>query len=345
MRKIRYRSLYLWKFIETFTTGKGLNFIRNTIEYRHLRSHLKSYPPQLVVDITNICNLACPLCPTGIDRIDRSKGIMAIDSFAKTLDSVKGKSLAVHLYNWGEPLLVKNFVDYCRLAKQQGFVVSTSSNLSLRLSPAMVTDIINSGLDRLIVSFDGLSEKNYLKYRIKGNYELVRQNLKSLINTKKSLRSPYPLIVLQLVKHKENIEDGRLLAQFARKIGADSWQVVDALLPFGSGGDRNEIEQWITSDRRTTNADKFDIREYELGKPCSHLWKYPVINHDGAIAPCCYVFDTRDDFATMSNLNFISAWNSPKYIAARNLFAGKRESSPLPCHSCTLYHAYIKHHS
>lgn len=340
--KVRYKILYLWKFIETCTMAKGLNFISNAIEYKRLTPRLKTYPPQLVIDITNICNLACPLCPTGIGLVNRRKGIMDVEFFAKLLDFVKTKSLAVHLYNWGEPLLVKSFVEYCRIAKSRGFVVSTSSNLSLRLSPAMVTDIIRSGLDRLIVSFDGLSEKNYLKYRIKGNYELVMQNLKLLIDSRKSLRTAYPLIVLQLVRHRGNDEDGRLLGRFARKIGADSFQVVDALLPFGAGDDRREIDRWVTSDRLHPKADKFDIREYELGKPCAHLWRYPVINHDGAIAPCCYVFDARDDFATISNRDFISAWNSPKYIVARNLFAEKHDSSPLPCHSCTLYHAYVE---
>jgi len=340
--KIRYKLLYLWKFIKSFSLSKGFNFIKNSIEYKGLAPRVKSRPPQIVIDITNLCNLACPLCPTGTDRINRRKGIMDIDFFAKVLDSIKDKSLAVHLYNWGEPLLVKNFVQFCRLARQKGLVVSTSSNLCVRLSQTMAADIIDSGLDRLIVSLDGLSESTYLKYRIKGNYGLVLENLKLLIAIKKSKRSVYPLIVIQLVRHKGNDADSRSLGRFARVTGADSWQVVDTLLPFGSGDDRDGINEWITSDRLSGDFAKFDIRQYELGKPCTHLWKYPVINHDGAISPCCYVFDTRDDLGTLADSDFGAAWNSAKYIAARNLFAGKHTSLPLPCHSCTLYHAYLR---
>ncbi|MCP4580080.1 MAG: radical SAM protein [candidate division Zixibacteria bacterium] len=341
-RSWRYRMLYLWRFIATLSYGKIYNFILNRLEYKQTKVRLRSYPSQVIIDITNICNLKCPLCPTGTGKIDRQKGKMSPTSFDKITDQLANKAQAVHLYNWGEPLLLGNFADYCKIAKSKGFVISTSSNLSMKLDQERANEIIEAGPDRIIVSFDGLTERTYSMYRQGGSYQLLLDNLKLIIQSKKILRKKYPLIVLQFLKHRGNQSETQNLPEVCYDLGADEFQVVDILLPYGEGSNRSLANYWITENRLANEDGNFEIRKNDQDKPCPHLWKYPVINHDATISPCCFVYLKRDDIAELRYINFQNAWNSKRYQTSRKMFANRKYTDCQPCSSCPVFRSFIK---
>jgi MoaA/NifB/PqqE/SkfB family radical SAM enzyme len=342
LRHRRYQFLYLWKFLQNLTIAKAYNYWLNRHEFGNLQEDLRSFPPQVIIDITNSCNLKCPLCPTGMGITDRPKGIMPLNDYERILDQLKHKVQAVHLYNWGEPLLVKDFDRYCELAVRKGFVVSVSSNLTMNLSDDRIMAITKSGLARIIISYDGATPDSYLKYRIKGNFERLNENIKRIVALKKKLRSAYPLLTLQFVRHRDNHDDIRYLREIAGELGVDSWHMVDVLLPFGEGRNTEMIDKWITPDRLSDKAMPFDIRKSELGSPCTHLWQYPVINHDLTLSPCCFVYSRGDDMADLHYQTFLEAWNSLRYRDARRLFGHKSQVEQLPCHRCSIYHAFEK---
>jgi MoaA/NifB/PqqE/SkfB family radical SAM enzyme len=339
----RYKILYLWKFIRTLTAGKLYNLYLNRHESRSLKAKLKSYPPQVIIDITNICNLKCPLCPTGMGITDRPKGSMSVDEFERIIDQLKGRTFAVHLYNWGEPLLLGNLHEYCNVAARKGFVVSVSSNLTMKLEDTKIEAMITSGLDRIIVSFDGVNSESYEKYRIGGNYARLRENLEKFVSIRKKARQKYPLLVLQMVRHTGNQDNIRFLRDAACDLGVDGYQIVDVLLPFGQGENKELIDKWITPDRLRNQKTPFDVRENELNAPCEHLWKYPVINSDSTMSPCCFVYSIRDDFAELKQQSFADAWNSANYLRARSAFRRKSEDGYLPCYKCSIYKSFVKY--
>jgi len=337
----RYKLLYLWRFAATGSFLKAFNFCLNHLEYKRSVLQLKSLPPQVILDITNICNLKCPLCPTGLGLIDRSKGRMSLKMYENILDQLKARTQVIHLYNWGEPLLLKDFPRYCEIARDKGFVISASTNLTMNLDRRQIEDIIKSGLDRLIVSFDGLTEQTYSMYRQGGNYERLLENLELFIQTKKSLRKKYPLIVIQFVRHRGNQADVIDLARVCKKLGADKFQAVDILLPFGKGKDPDSIERWITEDRLRDKDQSFQFRKGDLGKACEHLWKYPVINHDGSISPCCFVYMAGDDMGEINQSGFKAVWNNENYRTARKMFAERKIADCPPCSGCSLLKSYV----
>jgi len=341
LNSLRYKLFYLWRFIATISFRKTYNFCLNYLEYKKSVVKLKSLPPQVIIDITNICNLKCPLCPTGLGLLDRNKSRMNFELYEKILDQLKTKTQVIHLYNWGEPLLLHDFPRYCEIAREKGFVISTSSNLTMKLDRLQIKDIVDSGLDRLIVSFDGLTERSYSMYRQGGDHKRLLENLELLIQTKQLLRKKYPLIVIQFVRHKGNQKEIRDLAGICYKLGADKLQIVDILLPFGKGKDPDLIEKWVTEDRLHNKDKSFEFRQSDFGKACEHLWKYPIINHDGSISPCCFVYLSKDDLGDISQLGFKAAWNNEKYQTARRMFAKRKVDDCPPCSSCPLLKSYL----
>ena len=78
-------------------------------------------------------------------------------------------------------------------------------------------------------------------------------------------------------------------------------------------------------------------------KLCHQLWHMIVVNSDGGILPCCYLYFKSDDFAELSQGSVKDARNSPRYVTARRMFdpsAVGRLPGDLqhPCLKCELVH-------
>ena len=260
--------------------------------------------------------------------------------FESILDQLESRTMAIHLYNWGEPLLLSDFPHYCSLAKKSGFVVSASTNLNILMDENKARELVESGLDRLIISLDGLSEETYSLYRKGGEFQKVIQNINLLVNAKKLLGKKYPLLYFQLVRHKGNDSDVPLFGRACRRLGADYYSIIDILLPFGEQANPILVNNWIPQDRLTDQATVFDIPENEIGRACFHLWKLPVINCDGTVAPCCYVYRQKDDMGDLNTKSFVDVWNSMEYQNGRNLFKSKDGPAIESCWHCSVYREY-----
>jgi len=77
---------------------------------------LRHFPPALMLEPTNICNLHCPLCPSGNGTLQRPKGMMPLALFAKIIEEVQSKIGMLILWNQGEPFLNSNFYAMLELA-------------------------------------------------------------------------------------------------------------------------------------------------------------------------------------------------------------------------------------
>ena len=78
------------------------------------------YPYEWEIDTTNICQLKCPLCHTGLGTIHRDKGTMHFDLFTKTIDQIKDYCVWLTLYSWGEPFLNKRIHEFVAYAHHLG---------------------------------------------------------------------------------------------------------------------------------------------------------------------------------------------------------------------------------
>ena len=71
------------------------------------------------VELTNVCNLRCPLCDTGSGYDTRPKGMMALADFKKFLDTCAPVLHAVRFVGTGDPLLHPEFESFVRYAAQK----------------------------------------------------------------------------------------------------------------------------------------------------------------------------------------------------------------------------------
>lgn len=191
-------------------------------------------PYWLTLDPTNFCQLRCPFCPTGAERKVRAKAILRFEDYKKLIDELGPTLLHIDFMNWGEPLLHREIFEMVAYAKKFGIDTHISTNLN-EFNEAMAEKMVLSGLDAVTLSIDGLTQETYAKYRVRGDYDKVIGNLKTLVRKKKELGRRHPYVIWQFLVFKHNEHEVERARAFGKELGCDVVGVTPAFLPFRPG--------------------------------------------------------------------------------------------------------------
>ena len=320
------------------TWRKLFNFLRIEAQLRMGRKRVWGYPYEWEIDTTNICQLKCPLCHTGLGTVNRQKGVMHFDLFKKTIDEIKDYCIWLSLYSWGEPFLNKEIDRYVAYAHSANMATIISSNLNKPLTPEMAERLIRSGLDVLIVSLDGTTQEVYEVYRVGGQLERVIDNIKVLANKKTELGSVTPYLEWQFIVMRQNEHQIPEAQRMAKELAVDGLVLKNVDFPHGAEG-ADLAERWSPIHMEGFRTDEPFAKPYaENGTRCWRLWRSAVINWDGGYAPCCYLTDAADDFGDVRTHSIKEIWNNEHYLNARGLFDhGPVTESYVGCMDCNVY--------
>lgn len=145
-------------------------------EYRRLWEELpeqrkiRDYPLLVDLELSSICNLKCPMCPT-ISEEYKSKvdvGFLDFDLLKKIVDEIAGKVFAVRLSLVGESTLHKKFIDSIQYVKDKGIKEVSFLTNGSKLDLDYFKKIVDAGADWITISIDGIDEE----------YEKIRSPLK-----------------------------------------------------------------------------------------------------------------------------------------------------------------------
>ncbi|KHO52558.1 MAG: radical SAM protein [archaeon GW2011_AR17] len=192
-----YSSTFEKKFkiyAKNLTPKRMLNYTKVQMSLKAKSPKVWGKPLSLFIEPTNICNLKCPLCPTGNNSTPKGKGYMKFEDYTKIIDELGPTAFSVTLWNYGEPSLNKDFIRMIRYAKEAGLKVITSTNGFIFRNKEQVQELLESGLDELILAVDGASKESYDKYRINGHFEELIQGIKDLAVAKKAQGRYFPYL-------------------------------------------------------------------------------------------------------------------------------------------------------
>lgn len=134
-------------------------------------------PPLLHTELTNVCNLHCPLCPTGSNTLKRPKGFMSEETFLKMLDELGDVLIGVYLFCFGEPFLNKSIVKMIESCTERDILSLTSTNGNCTQTREEAGKIVKAGLSALIIAIDGSTQEIYHAYRKGGEIEKLARDL------------------------------------------------------------------------------------------------------------------------------------------------------------------------
>ncbi len=317
-------SSYLHKERLINAIGSYLDYRLSLLIRKPIIRHL---PPALMIEPTNICNLKCPLCPSGNGSLKRTRGMMSLDEFKEIVDQIHSRIGMLILWNQGEPYLNEGFSQMVRYAADKKLYTMTSTNASLPLDHAA---IIASGLSKIIISMDGISEDTYNSYRINGNFALVLENMRKLVAAKKKSGQKTPLIVWQFIIMRQNEHEIGQVKRMAAEIGVDKldFKTVQIYQP----EDISFLPSNHKLSRYKARGQDFELNTRLLNR-CRRLWTQPVINWDGELSICCYDKDLHFKIGNVFDEDFSRLWHSDRFQAVRAKILQNRASIDI-CRNC-----------
>jgi radical SAM protein with 4Fe4S-binding SPASM domain len=300
------------------------NYLRNSSEYEARKVVLQSYPYRLYIDPINICNLQCPLCPTG-QKLMPSQGKMSLETFRNIFDIFKDYAQWVGLYNWGEPLLHRDIFDMVSYIAKHNTRTMISTNFSVPFPEHRAEEMVKSGLSRLLVSMDGATRETYEQYRIGGSFNKVIENLHMLAETKRRLNSSLPEMILQFIVFNHNEHEIDKFNEMAQQVTAKV-SVTSAICDMGTVAEFSPQEavaryaNWLPKNSEYRRYDAYGNWVYNADV-CHSLWNTVVFRWDGEVFPCCLPYKDQDSFGNVNQNTFQEIWNGPKYQHVRSLFS------------------------
>ncbi len=292
----------------------------------------KGKPLSISVEPTNFCNLNCPECISGQRKFTRSTGNMKLELYKNIIDQTH-KFLAYHiLYFQGEPYLHNDFFKMIEYANSKKIFTATSTNGHF-LDNNNAKRTIKSGLDKIIISIDGVNSKTYNIYRKNGDFNKVIEGTKNLVEWKKKLKSKKPYIVVQFLVTKQNQHQIKEMKQMAKSLHINKIEFKTIQLYDYINGNKlmPDIKKYTRYKKQEDG--KYSIKN-KLKNRCWRMWSSSVICHDGKLVPCC--FDKDADFvlgdATQQTITEI--WTSDKYKQFRSKILKNRKNIEI-CRNCT----------
>lgn len=337
-------SRHLWSLFKHGTPRKWVNLARSEIERKMRRIDVRGRPYILFLDPCNYCNLRCPLCPTGLNDLNRTQAMLSFEDFKRYFDPQAPYLFEVILHNWGESFINKDVYKMIAYAQAKNVGTNISSNLVI-IKDDDIDAILDSGLEYLIVSLDGADEATYLKYRVRGDFDRVVRNMRELIRRRDARGQRTPVIEWQYIIMKHNEHQLDEAQKLADDIGVDLLRFIPVGLPFDARNRSELAARWYpeTVQGRTENS----LEDQTFGQankpsPCFYLYRSMTINPDGKVSPCCVVNNSRYDFADLSktpDYDVEEVWNNDKFRAGRALFSADDMENRRPnvCDTCDIF--------
>ncbi len=324
-----------WHFFRTLTPARIINLTAIRLGLC-LSGWLRKpvvwgMPHTLSVEPATLCNLSCPECPVGNGTLKRESGVMDWQLFTQLTDQTARHLNHLILYFQGEPFLAPHLFDMVRYAKKKNIYVSTSTNGHF-FTPEIIREILNSGLDRLIVSLDGASQETYEKYRRGGDFDRVVNGIRMLVKERNGRGYRKPLIIVQFIYFRHNLHEKEKIRTLVRETGADKLEYKTAQFY-----DRRVTNELVPRDpryARYVRRDEGYVLRYKLKNRCPRLWNTGVVTWDGKVVPCCFDKDADHLMGTLNGTSFREIWHSQRFDRFRRKVLTRRREIEM-CRNCT----------
>lgn len=276
-----------------------------------------------VIEPTNTCSCVCPIC--GAAQADGiKKGFMEWKTFVAAADQIVSmRPRQVCLYNRGESMLHERIYEMTEYLSSRGLFTELVTNGEY-INPESSMKLLNSGLNRLVISYPGITAENYLLCRGKELKDEMADNIEKSISVWSGSGKEVFLRSLVINRAKSDYKDWAInlvhpeLPDFLRRwisVKGLSMIEVHGYMPWAEHYDEKLLSHLTTFRKR-----------------CSNFFDSLVVFWDGTVTPCSY--DVRGELSCgmMSDGSLGSMYNSAEIKKFRKSFyTGKLNSLCANC--------------
>jgi len=318
---------------------------------------------KLYIEPTTGCNLHCRTCIRNV--WDDPEAQMPTDTFQRLVKSLDDLPSLVRVVftGFGEPLTHPNILEMIQVVREhdssgRGLAVTVGTN-GLLLDARIAHELVRLGVDRLVVSVDGVRPETYAGIR-GAMLSQVLDNIRTLNEAKRQLGSLTPALGIEFVVLRSNIAELADLTGLASRLNAARVLVSNVLPyseemrseilygyeprpPFSAGGWPVKADAWVM-----WGTLELPRMHWGAERRCRFVQdRAIVVGWDGGVSPCYALSHNYSYFAVdgrkkqvtryvMGNVNeqpLSEIWMSEEYVRFRSEVRGFHFPS---CPDCDL---------
>lgn len=285
-------------------------------------------PRRVVIETVFGCNARCGMCV--IDHpTDRAKSIMPMALYRSILERLapyRDRIEMVDLFGLGEPLLDPLLFERVVLARSMGFrrlAFATNGHL---LTPERQKALLESGIDTVIFSLDGITKQTIEEIRPRVSFDRVMEYCPQIVRRRDEggYRTRF---VVRFTRQQANAAEWQPFRDYWRSVlSEERGDLVYCYNVHSWSGQVGDVSvEGLDSDR-----------DPEIERmACHHAFEKLVILANGAVALCFEdILEAQFKFGNVTTEDPIDVFNSPGFNKIRRLhLAGKKENLKI-CGQC-----------
>lgn len=283
------------------------------------------FPEFITLETVKMCNSRCVFCT--IDQWPRHTPVMPAPLYDKIADDIIANHSHVKqlcLTGCGEPLLDKKLPERIYRFKKEGIAkVVIITNASL-LSGETSLRLLDSGLDEIMITIDGLDPERYASLRVGLDLQSVMENVIQFLNIRDK-HNAGTSIRMRMEAHPSFTQDD-----------IDSW------LQYWRGTLGNKDNVYAKKMHNWGNQIDTYASASQITSPCHVLWSTMNILSDGQVALCCIDFLPKHGMGSLATSSISEIWQGRAFNQAREWHAsGQRDRLGL-CSGCQIWESSEK---
>jgi len=270
------------------------------------------------------------------------RGFMSLELFKKIIDDFQAfpnKIKKIKIGNHGEPSLNPNFVEMIAYAKSSNSaeIIEVFTNGS-KLDPQINKGLISSGLQRINISLEGLSDERY--YQVAGvrqNFQQIIDGVADLYYQKEKAKSDlkiYVKIADQAHALKKDSEEIFLLSEEERAYFLNTFSPICDEIYI-----EKVVPQWaetqLDKQNEVSATGMYDQKIDEWKEVCPFIFMYMHFNCDGTVSPCTLDWPRKVVIGNVNEQSVSEIWYGALLRELQvAMVAGKRKCINF-CGSCS----------
>ncbi|MDP3902165.1 MAG: radical SAM/SPASM domain-containing protein, partial [bacterium] len=279
-----------------------------------------------MIETCNFCNLRCPTCTTPHHKIDRPKAMMSLNDYKKIIDNIKRSVSVVLPWFSNEPLLVPDMGEMVKYAGQSGIYTVISTNAVL-LTEQKARELIDAGLDEIILCLDGLSKESYEPFREGADFEKVLTNIKNFCRIKEEYGRYKPYVEMQFILTKLNQKELSEVKRLAKDLKVDRLRIKSLALSeyaYSKEESKKLSEKFLPDDLKYGDKIRYEKKGDHMEKKnkkklCHIVISDIVVLADGRVAMCCFDIRGKYIYGNVMDKKLKDFWQLPENLHKRNI--------------------------
>jgi len=304
--------------VQDMTLSKRWNLVRAGLNLLHRRLAPWALPLHVQVELTNYCNLQCPVCPVGVKAMTRAPQAMDVRLFEQVMDQLGPYLLTMSLWAWGEPLLHPRLGEILAIARRYPVATLLSTNGQRLNREENIQAIIENPPTHLIVALDGLEDATNSQFRVGAKVAPILEGVHRLAALKRERQAVLPILHMRYIVMKHNEHEVPRLQAFAREHGFDL--LTTRTLLTVDAPQTAFLELMPAQPTMRAYEYRGANRQRRNGFLCHQPFWFPSVFVDGTVVACEQDHNAREPFGVMSDsVSFAEIWRSEHARRVRGL--------------------------